>query len=55
LRLNINLRVNEDVVDIQLALGNVRNRDGVNSGLIKEGIGGVAVLKELAGAGEIAF
>lgn len=52
---NFNLRINEDVIDIQLALGNVRNRDGVNGGLIEEGIGCVAVLKELAGRSQIAL
>ena len=53
LETNVNLRIDEDVVDVQLALSDIGSGHGVNSGLIERGISGVAVLKELVGVSKV--
>ena len=53
LETNVNLRIDEDVVDVQLALSDIGSGHGVNGGLIERGISGVAVLKELVGVSKV--
>lgn len=53
LRLTFNLRVHEDVVDVQLEAGNIRDRHGVDSGLVEAGVVRVTLLEDVGGRSEI--
>jgi hypothetical protein len=53
LRLTFNLRVHEDVVDVQLEAGNIRDRHGVDRGLVEAGVVRVTLLEDVGGRSEI--
>lgn len=48
----VDLRVNEDVVNVELASLDVRDGHGVSAGAVKSGIEGVNVLENISSAGE---
>lgn len=49
----MDFRIDEDVVDVQLEGGDIRDRHGVDGGLVEVGVVGVALLEDVRGTSEV--